>query len=143
VVNIGFGLIHVDTGDYKVRVRNRFVEAIAGSTFIVRAEEDGLFSACLFSGDLRLVKPPGRPLGQNECATVEPGRQVAYSTLAPAQRRVVEERFDRFEVGVGSPPNDRDDDVPGPPAPPGPPGPAGPSGPPGPIGPRGPAGGSD
>ena len=157
VINIGFGVIQVDTVNHKVRVGNAFAEVAAGSTFVVSVEQGGPFSACLFDGHLALVKPAGRALGAGECANVSPGLAVSYSTLTPAARQRLESRFTRFNVGqVPDQPSEGGDAAPvngvagpagqrgqaGPRGQAGRPGPAGPVGPQGPIGPAG-GGGDD
>lgn len=144
VINIGFGLIKYNSTRRTVRVSNAFATFASSSTsFIVRAEQDGPISACLYEGDLRLVRPPGRALRNDECATVSPGLAVTYSPLTPVLRRSIDERFDRFRPGIDARSNDGDDGqegLVGPAGPAGPPGPSGPVGPQGPTGPQGPSG---
>jgi len=141
VINIGFGLIRVDTVKRKVRVSNAFAEVAAGSTFTVSAEQGGPFSACLFHGHLQLVKPAGRALGVGECATVSPDLAVSYTPLTQAAQQRLEHRFSRFNVlGIGPASDGGDPDAVGLPGRTGPAGPAGPPGPAGPVGPRGPVG---
>ncbi|MBM9593892.1 hypothetical protein [Roseitranquillus sediminis] len=109
-INVGVGWFLIDTGEMSVRIRNELAVVFVGSTVAVNVVPGQSLTTYLLEGSAQPLEPAGRPLREGEKLIAYPGNRLVYLPITPAERAMIEQRFERWDFPRSFQSHEDDDD---------------------------------